>query len=298
MFSFCATDARCSRVPIAALVVALASAANAASPQGEIRVLHTYHTRFATEVAHTTPVPAANLAPLLPDGYELAPVALLGLGGWDEGLVVIFNFHGSENSIDRHRLRKPASTRIDLLVWVIEPASAKLIGADIPGACHFYSLAYYTDDSEFVASLRSADMPVELVPKIRYERDMDLSGAGTLAVTVPSRCTPFYSNNTAFGHAPAGPLNGIFWHESKRGTAALHFQIDVTEQGQAQSLIFTEPGSTLNQLLAGGSFGPGPPDPVTGYESVLSPTLNLFYPQGSVGRLLLIKPDKPSKKRS
>ena len=36
---------------------------------------------------------------------------------------------------------------------------------------------------------------------------------------------------------------------------------------------------------------------MTGYESVLTPSLNLFYPQGSVGRLLLIEPEKRSKKR-
>jgi hypothetical protein len=132
-------------------------------------------------------------------------------------------------------------------------------------------------------------MPVEFVPQTTYERDMDLTGAGTVAVNVPSRWTPFYSSTTAFGHVPAGPLNGIFWHESKRGTAALQFQIDVTEQGQAQSLIFTEPGNPLNWLLEGGSFGPGPTDPTTGYESVITPSLNLFYPLGSVGRLWLIE---------
>jgi hypothetical protein len=271
------------------LVALIASAANASPPQAKVRTLHTYQTGFATEVAHTTPVPAANLTPLLPEGYVLAPAALLGLGGWDEGVVVIFNFHGSENSIDNRRLRNRASTRIDLLVWVMEPAAAKLIGADNPGAFHFYSLAYYTDDVEFAASLRSAGMPVEFVPQTTYERDMDLTGAGTVAVNVPSRWTPFYSSTTAFGHVPAGPLNGIFWHESKRGTAALQFQIDVTEQGQAQSLIFTEPGNPLNWLLEGGSFGPGPTDPTTGYESVITPSLNLFYPLGSVGRLWLIE---------
>jgi hypothetical protein len=237
------------------------------------------------------------LTPLLPEGYALAPAAMLGLGGWDEGVVVIFNFHGSENSIDNRRSRNRTSTRIDLLVWVMEPAAAGLIGADIPGAFHFYSLAYYTDDVEFAASLRSAGMPVEFVPQTTYDRDMDLTGAGTVAVNVPSRFSPFFSTTASAGHAPAGPLNGIFWHESKRGTAALQFQIDLTEQGQAQSLIFTEPGNPLHQLLTGGSFGPGPIDPATGYESVLTPSLNLFYPQGSVGRLLLVEPERGSKKR-
>jgi hypothetical protein len=63
----------------------------------------------------------------------------------------------------------------------------------------------------------------------------------------------------------------------------------VTEQGQAQSLIYAEPGSPLNVLLEGGGFGPGPMDPATGYESVITPSLNLLDPQGSHGRLLLIE---------
>jgi hypothetical protein len=253
----------------------------------DVVVLHTYETGFATEVANTIPVSAAKLVPLLPDGYELVPAAAFGLGGWDEGIVVIFNFQGVGNTVD-HRSLQP-STRIDLLILVTEPAVAKLAGADIPGATHFYSLAFYTDDAEFAASLRSADMPVEFVPQITYDRQIDVAGVGTLTVGVPSKDSPFYSLNTAFGHTPAGPLNGFFWYEGKKGTTVLNFEIDVTEQGQVQSLIFTEPESPLNVLLAGGGYGPGPTDPETGYESVITPSVNLLYPQGSRGRLLLIK---------
>jgi hypothetical protein len=127
------------------------------------------------------------------------------------------------------------------------------------------------------------------VPKIEHERQIDETGVGTLAVGVPSKHSPFYSLNTAFGHEPAGPLDGVFWYEGKNGTAAIHFQHDVHEEGQAQSLIFTPPGSPLNVLLEGGGFGPGPTDPETGYESVITPSINILYPVGARGRLLLIE---------
>src|SRR5262249_55867313 len=62
------------------------------------------------------------------------------------------------------------------------------------------------------------------------------------------------------------------------------------QQGQAVSQIYTQPGSKWNNLLSGGGLGPGTPDPVTGYDSIVTPSLNFRYPQGSSGRLLLIAP--------
>lgn len=263
-------------------------------PEGPVReqdvvVLHTYDTQLATEVANTIPVDAARLTPLLPQGYEVAPASTLGLGGDDEGLVVIFNFYGADNSIDHRQTRQGSSARIDLLILVHEPAAAGLIGADVPGAFHFYTLALFVDDAEFAASLRSADMPVEFVPRTLFDHDLSDAGEGTITVDVPSRGSPFYSHNTMFAHAPVAPLNGFFWHESEKGTAALHFQIDKPRMGQAVSLIYTEPGSPLNGLLTDEGFGPGPTDPETGYPSIVTPSLNLSYPHGSRGRLWLIE---------
>jgi hypothetical protein len=252
-------------------------------------VLHTYETEFGTEVINTIPVGAANLVPLLPGGYQLVPAAALGLGGWDQGIVAIVNFQGTNNTLDGRRSRQRRRTVIDLLILVAEPAAAEMAGLDIPGAFHLYSLAFYTDDVRYAASLRSADMPVEFVPRLMHDRQIDMDGEGTLFVDVPSKNSPFYSLNTAFGHSPAGPLDAVFWYEGKKGTAAIHFQHDTHEEEQAQSLVFTEPGSPLNALLEGGGFGPGPTDPETGYESVTTPSLNILYPQGAFGRLLLIE---------
>jgi hypothetical protein len=220
------------------------------------------------------------------------PAAALGLGGWDQGIVVIVNFQATNGTIDGQKSRQRSSTVIDVGVLVAEPAAAELADADIPGALHFYGLAFYTDDARYAASLRSADLPVEFVPRISHVRQIDDAGEGTLLVGVPSKDSPFYSLNTAMGYAPAGTLNAVFWYEGKSGTAVLHFQNEGIEQGQAQSLIFTEPESPLNLLLAGGGFGPGPTDPETGYESVTTPSLNLLYPQGVLGRLLLIRTRK------
>jgi hypothetical protein len=251
-------------------------------------ILHTYGTESATELINTIPVSAANLVPLLPDGYELVSAAALGLGGWDQGLVAIVNFQGTNNTLDGRQSRQRFRTVIDLLILVAEPTAAAVAGLDIPGAFHLYSLAFYTNDARYAASLRLADMPVEFVPHLSHERQIDADGEGTLLIDVPSKVSPFFSQNTAFGHVPAGPLDAVFWYEGKHGTAAIHFQHDTHEEGQAQSLIFTPPGSALNGLLAGGGFGPGPTDPETGYESVITPSLNILYPQGAIGRLLLI----------
>jgi hypothetical protein len=263
--------------------------AQAPPARAETKLIHTYPTAAATEVVNAIPVSAAKLVSLLPDGYEPVPAAVLGLGGWDQGIVVIVNFQGASGAVDGRMPRNWFRTVIDIGILVTEPAAAELAGVDIPGAFHFYSLAFYTDDAEFAASLRSADMPVEYVPHIVHDRQIDADGEGTLLMAVPSKDSPFYSASTAFGYSPAGPLNAVFWYEGKQGTAALHFQHEVHEEGQAQSLIFTEAGSPLNMLLDGGGFGPGPTDPATGYESVITPSLNILYPQGALGRLLLIE---------
>lgn len=277
------------KVVVAVGLVLITWAAEAPPARAETKLIHTYPTASAKEVVNTIPVSAANLVPLLPDDYQLVPAAALGVGGWDQGIVVIVNFQGANGGVDGRMSSKWPRTVIDIGILVSEPAAAELAGVDIPGAFHFYSLAFYTDDDEYAASLRSADMPVEFVPRITYERQIDAAGEGTLTVGVPSKDSPFYSASMAFGHAPAGALNAVFWYAGKKGTAALHFQHETHEQGQAQSVIFTPPGSPLNVLLEGGGFGPGPTDPETGYESVITPSLNILYPQGALGRLLLIE---------
>jgi hypothetical protein len=270
-------------------------AAQAPLARAETKVVHTYTAAFATEIINAVPVSAANLAPLLPDGYELVPAAALGLGGWDQGIVAIVNFQGTRCTIDGRRSHKRLRTVINVLILVAEPAAARKADLDIPGAFHLYALAMFTDDLLYAASLRSVHMPIEFVPRIEHDRQIDADGVGTLAVGVPSKHSPFYSLNTALGHSPAGPLHAVFWYEGRRGTAALHFQHDAHEEGDAQSLIFTEPGSPLHVLLKGGGFGPGPTDPDTGYESVITPSLNILYPEGALGRLWLIKDRRRSR---
>jgi hypothetical protein len=70
----------------------------------------------------------------------------------------------------------------------------------------------------------------------------------------------------------------------------LHFHDEPFQQGQAQSQIYTQPGSKWDNLLSGGGLGPGTTDPVTGYHSIVTPSLNFHYGQGTSGRLMLIAP--------
>jgi uncharacterized protein YjbI with pentapeptide repeats/CubicO group peptidase (beta-lactamase class C family) len=255
-------------------------------------VLHTYRKSTAMEVINAIPVDFHKVLPLLPQEYDFLPAAAVGLGGADQALVVIANFQGSQPQIDDAEPAAADQVAIDLAILVQEPPHAATTGLDIPGAFHVYTLAIYTNDAPYAATLQSVGMPVELVPHIVYDRPMDdLTGLGDLNVSVPIDDESFYSHNTGFGYVPAGVLNAILWHNGSRGTSVLHFMDEPTELGQALSEIYTAPGSNLNSLLQGGGVGPGPTDPVTGFESVLAPSLNYRYREGSFGRLLLIVPE-------
>lgn len=270
------------------------------TPQGtgnedhdDVVLLHTYDTSLASEVANAIPVSAARLLPLLPDEYDLIPAAAFGIGGADEGIVVIVNFQGWDPTIDHRGPLKDPSIRIYVTILVGEPPAAAGAGVGAAGALHFYTLAVYTDDGPYAASLRVADLPVEFVPAMIFDRRIDdLSGVGELTVAVPSRVSPFFSVNSALGYAPSGAVDAVFWHNGTRGTAILHFINEPALQGDAISLVYTPPGSAWSELITGGGFGPGPPDPETGFESVIAPSLNFLYPRGSRGRLLLLSNSK------
>src|SRR5262245_7671066 len=108
---------------VAAGLVLITLAAQAAVARAQPKVLHTYRTEFATELINAIPVSAANLVPHLPDGYELVPAAVLGLGGWDQGLVVIVNFQGANGRVDGRKSHQRFRTVIDLGIMVAEPAA-------------------------------------------------------------------------------------------------------------------------------------------------------------------------------
>jgi hypothetical protein len=193
--------------------------------------------------------------------------------------------------IDHGRPRRDPLIAIDVGILVNEPAEAAAVSVNTPGAFHLYTLAIYTNDPLYALSLLVAQMPVGFVPGITYERLMDdASGFGDVNVGVPDRHDPFYSRNTGFGYEPAGALDAVFWHNGKRGKVVLHFHDEPFQQGQALSLVYTQPASRWDTLLAGSGFGPGTPDAATGYNSIVTPSLNLRYDQGSRGRLLWIAP--------
>src|SRR5262245_61437018 len=166
-------------VAAASFAATVAAQDIAASGVAPFRLLHTYETSFAVEVANTIPVSAAKLLPLLPAEYQFVPAAALGIGGWDQGIVVVANYRGDNLQIDHGKPRKDQLIAIDVGILVNEPAEAAAVGVNTPGAFHLYTLAIYTNDPLYALSLLVAQMPVEFVPGITYERLMDdASGFG------------------------------------------------------------------------------------------------------------------------
>jgi hypothetical protein len=253
-----------------------------------VRVLHTYNALKAREITSLITIKARKLERLLPAGYQLLPASALALGRADQGIVALSNYHGLGAQVDRRPRRDQVA--IDIAILVAEPADAAQAGLSIPGAYHLYALKILTDDPIYAASLRRAGMPVRYLRHIGYDRQIDdPSGAGTLTVNVPANRPLLRSIHTAFGYQPAGTLDPVFWFNGSRGVAALHFHDVGFEQGQALSQIYTQPGSNLDNLLAGGGIGTCPRDPQTGDNCVTSQALNFRFPQGSRGQLTVIR---------
>lgn len=256
-----------------------------------VRLLHTYSKSTAVELVSAIPVDADKLTGLLPAGYTVRSAADVGLGEPQQGLVLIANFRGEDPKIDDRARGRETQVAVDLGIFVNQPAGAAAAGVDMESAFQFYALAIYTDDAPYAASLRAADMPVEHIHDILYDRQMDdLSGIGKLRVRIRTNKPLLLSVNKGLEYATVGDaLDAVFWYEGKRGTAVLHFHDIPLEQGNGKSKVFTPPGSMLEELISGGGLGPCAPDPVTGYPCVLSRAMNLRYRNGSTGRLLLLE---------
>jgi hypothetical protein len=263
-----------------------------AEPLASAEVLHTYGYPSGHEVVNLIAVNTSKLLPLIPDGYHIVPATSLGVGGGDQGIVAITSFQGADVTVDEREPTKGNLASISVSILVAKPAEAVQAGLNIPGAFHLYALATHTDDAQYAASLRSADMPVEFVDKIGYQRTMDdASGVGDLSVSVPSKNSPFKTfSSSEFGYAPAtGALDGVFWYEGGKGKAALHFRLEPYLNGNALSRIYTEPKSKWDRLFTDGGLGSCASDPVSGYRCVIAPSLNLRYEEGGHGTLLLIE---------
>jgi hypothetical protein len=275
---------------VCALVLMIGLSGRADAARRDVKVLHTYASSTAWEVINAVAVNAATLAPLLPAGYQTIPASALGLGSPTQGIVVLANYQGLRPSIDQRSSGRDDQVAIDVGILVAEPAEASLINVNLPGAFHIYTLAIYTDDAGYAASLQGSGMPVELVRDITYDRQfVDATGFGTLTVNVSNHDASFHSINTGFGYQPVGgALNAVFWHWDHQGTSALHFHNEPFLQGQALSQVYLRPDSRWGSLLLGGGIGPCPADPASRSECVSTPSLNFRYPQGSRGQLTLI----------
>jgi len=257
--------------------------------QAEAETLHTYGSSIGQDLVTVIAVDASKLLPLLPKGYTLVPASLAGFGGPDQGVVVMAEFRAIDPTVDQRKPLTENEVAIDIAILVVEPAHAAQAGVNIPGAFHLYTLAIYTNDARYAASLNRGDMPVDFVNKIEYQRDMnDNTGVGNLAVAVPAKESPFHTLSVGQGYAPVpgAAFNVVFWHDGRHEQAVLHFLNQPFRQGTAISQIYTEPHSRWDRLLNGGGLGPCAPHPVTGYGCVIAPALNLRYDEGGKGRLL------------
>lgn len=254
-----------------------------------VDVLHTYAVSQAHEIDNLIAVDASKLSGLLPSGYTMVPASALGVGGTNQGIVLIVNFEGLHLVTDRGGASAHSRVAIDVAIVVAEPAHAAEAGIDFPGAFHFYTLAMYSDDARYVASLKN-HLPIQFAPKLFYQWTIDdVSGIGDLAVKASVKDSSLATFNTAFGFGPPmGPLHAIFWHDGDDGKTALHFDVPVFRQSNATSHVFTQPGSALATLLAGGGTGSCPPDPDTGFTCVIAPSLSFSFDRGDTGQLLLI----------
>jgi hypothetical protein len=60
--------------------------------RADAETIHTYSKSRAHEIDNAIAVDLSKLSPLVPPGYAIIPAANLGLGGFDQGIVVIANF--------------------------------------------------------------------------------------------------------------------------------------------------------------------------------------------------------------
>jgi hypothetical protein len=254
-----------------------------------VDILHTYSVSQAHEIDNLIAVDASKLAGLLPPGYVMVPASALGVGGTNQGIVLIDNFEGLNPVTDSVASNVHSRIAIDVAIVVAEPPKAAEAGLAIPGAYHFYTLTMASNDAPYVKSLID-HMPIQRVPQIFYQWAIsDTTGIGDLIVAVPGKDSALATINHAYGYGPtAGPLHAVFWHDGADGTTALHFNVPIFRQSNATSYIFTKPGSALAKLLQGGGTGSCPTDRKTGFICVSAPSLSFSFDHGDTGQLVLI----------
>jgi hypothetical protein len=138
----------------------LAAGSHGHAAAARVRLVHTYGNSSGVEIANLIAIDATKLTALLPAGYQALPAAAVGLGGADQGVLVIANFRGEAPFIDGHWPSRYDQVAIDVVIAVLPPPAAATAGLDISGAFHFHTLTIYSDDARYLASLRTVDMPV------------------------------------------------------------------------------------------------------------------------------------------
>jgi hypothetical protein len=165
---------------------------------------HTYSSSLGQEVVNLVAVDASRLQPLVPPGYVIVPASMtFGVGRADQGVVAITNYRGMHPLIDGISVMDN-DVDINVAIGVAEPAAAAGAGLSFPGAFHLYTVAMYTNDPLYAAVLFADAMPVQYVPEIPYQRNMDdATGVGVVTANVPNLGSPFMTVTTGYGYALA-----------------------------------------------------------------------------------------------
>jgi len=280
------------------LGLVLLTAIEATSPNAEHgnkklnikEVVHKYSNTNSMEFINFIAVDMSKVRHLVPDEYILAPASSLGVGRDDQAIFGIASFQGFHPSVDGRRTKVEKQIAIDIGVVIQEPSEASELGLSFPGAFQGYVFQIFTNDKVYADSLHRSDIPVQFNSHITYQREMDdETGVGNLEVVLSALAASLKFSDVGTGYAPANGLQAVFWHNGPNRKSVLHFQDDLIKEGNAYSQVYVRSDGPWANIVEGGGQGSCSSDPVSGFICVQAPSLNLRYPTGTKGELLIIK---------
>jgi hypothetical protein len=202
---------------------------NAAQSSAAVTVERSFDVDFSTctEMASLTPVPIANIRPLVPAQYAIANEAN------GTGFVVV-------------RIASCAGVKIngnDIGAGTVAQVGVNLVAPDGSGDLDNYALYYDTTSAVFTARLRAFGFESRWLPGIQYT-DLGTS----LAIRVPGR-----------GYSVAGPVDpptapGIpfeadWWSAARSSESKTATTLGSIQFSTAHMTISTQPASELRHII-------------------------------------------------
>ncbi|KAG2435480.1 hypothetical protein HYH02_011775 [Chlamydomonas schloesseri] len=223
---------------------------SSARPQGQ---LHHFSNGVGAELVGAVPVPLATLKKYLPEGYIPSPPpgAPEGFGALTQASVR-YATSALDGGADAGEL-----INTFWLVAVDPPPWAQTLlgleGARAP--LQAYVLEVHTNSKVFYHAMLDAGFPIKFRAGITFS---ELSGGG-LAVTTPgvvgARGFPLGADPQEMP-SPNG-LNVVLWHQSSRGTAAVHIFNTPATLNPSAGTLHSPPGSCWGGLLRDAAGLPG-----------------------------------------